>query len=780
MSKNLVIVESPAKAKTIEKYLGKDFKVSSCYGHIRDLAKDDKSIDKENGFKPTYIPSPDKKKVIKELKNLRKNSEKVYIATDNDREGEAIAWHLKEILDLDDNEYERIIFREITKNAILKSLENPTKIDMNLVNAQQARRVLDRLVGFEISPILWKKIKRGLSAGRVQSVAVKFVVDRENEINNFEAKSSFKTTANFMSVSDESFTAELDKRFETIDEARKFLKDCTNKDFIVSKVEKKPSKRSPSAPFTTSTLQQEASRKIGFSPSLTMSTAQRLYEAGHITYMRTDSVNLSDEALESAQKIINDNFGEKYHNKRVYKTKSKSAQEAHEAIRPTNLGNDNAGKSDTEKKLYNLIWRRTLASQMAESIFERTIVKIQSVNNTEFKATGEVLIFDGFLKLYNEIDDSSKLLPKLEEKSVLKTVKILSKEIFTKHPPRYSEASLIKKMEDSGIGRPSTFAETVRKIKEREYVVKEERDGKIINSKELTLENTKISENVKEEKTGFEKNKIYPTNMGMFVTEFLNENFISSFMDYSFTAKTENQLDQIAFNGKNWNDMLKEFYSGFSDLSNKVPEERYQLEKDLGEYEGKKLIARIAKFGPVIQIGEKEDNDEGFPKYCNIPYDKLIKHISIDEAISIINKKDEDNKLVSVKHDGELIELKNGRYGFYLRFKEKNYKIDKDKYPDPKELSEKQLIEIISTPVEKSKDIIKEFFDGSIQIRTGKYGKPPYILAVRGTEYGKLFKEKKRKPFVGFPKEILEKYKMSIENISEAEIKEVIDKFLNK
>ena len=780
MSKNLVIVESPAKAKTIEKYLGKDFKVSSCYGHIRDLAKDDKSIDKENGFKPTYIPSPDKKKVIKELKNLRKNSEKVYIATDNDREGEAIAWHLKEILDLDDNEYERIIFREITKNAILKSLENPTKIDMNLVNAQQARRVLDRLVGFEISPILWKKIKRGLSAGRVQSVAVKFVVDRENEINNFEAKSSFKTTANFMSVSDESFTAELDKRFETIDEARKFLKDCTNKDFIVSKVEKKPSKRSPSAPFTTSTLQQEASRKIGFSPSLTMSTAQRLYEAGHITYMRTDSVNLSDEALESAQKIINDNFGEKYHNKRVYKTKSKSAQEAHEAIRPTNLGNDNAGKSDTEKKLYNLIWRRTLASQMAESIFERTIVKIQSVNNTEFKATGEVLIFDGFLKLYNEIDDSSKLLPKLEEKSVLKTVKILSKEIFTKHPPRYSEASLIKKMEDSGIGRPSTFAETVRKIKEREYVVKEERDGKIINSKELTLENTKISENVKEEKTGFEKNKIYPTNMGMFVTEFLNENFISSFMDYSFTAKTENQLDQIAFNGKNWNDMLKEFYSGFSDLSNKVPEERYQLEKDLGEYEGKKLIARIAKFGPVIQIGEKEDNDEGFPKYCNIPYDKLIKHISIDEAISIINKKDEDNKLVSVKHDGDLIELKNGRYGFYLRFKEKNYKIDKDKYPDPKELSEKQLIEIISTPVEKSKDIIKEFFDGSIQIRTGKYGKPPYILAVRGTEYGKLFKEKKRKPFVGFPKEILEKYKMSIENISEAEIKEVIDRFLNK
>ena len=483
MSSNLVIVESPAKAKTIEKYLGKDFKVTSCYGHIRDLAKDDKSIDKENGFLPSYIPSPDKKKVIKELQSLKKKSSKVYLATDDDREGEAIAWHLKEILKLDEDDYERIVFREITKKAVLNSLESPTKINMDLVNAQQARRVLDRLVGFEISPILWKKIKRGLSAGRVQSVAVKFVVDRENEISIFSPESSFKTTAIF-SINNDNFTAELIKRFSNKDESEKFLKECINTNFKVKDIEKKPSKRSPSSPFTTSTLQQEASRKIGFSPSLTMSTAQRLYEAGHITYMRTDSVNLSDEALESSKSTIINNFGNDYYKRRVYKTKSDSAQEAHEAVRPTNFNNDNAGKNDTEKKLYNLIWRRTLASQMSEAQFERTVVSISNGKTETFKSSGEVMVFDGFLKLYNEKTENTKLLPKLEKNSALSCIEILCKEVFTKHPPRYSEASLIKKMEDSGIGRPSTFAETVRKIKDREYVVKEERDGKIIKSKE--------------------------------------------------------------------------------------------------------------------------------------------------------------------------------------------------------------------------------------------------------------------------------------------------------
>ena len=778
MSSNLVIVESPAKAKTIEKYLGKDFKVTSCYGHIRDLAKDDKSIDKENGFLPSYIPSPDKKKVIKELQSLKKKSSKVYLATDDDREGEAIAWHLKEILKLDEDDYERIVFREITKKAVLNSLESPTKINMDLVNAQQARRVLDRLVGFEISPILWKKIKRGLSAGRVQSVAVKFVVDRENEISIFSPESSFKTTAIF-SINNDNFTAELSKRFSNKDESEKFLKECINTNFKVKDIEKKPSKRSPSSPFTTSTLQQEASRKIGFSPSLTMSTAQRLYEAGHITYMRTDSVNLSDEALESSKSTIINNFGNDYYKRRVYKTKSDSAQEAHEAVRPTNFNNDNAGKNDTEKKLYNLIWRRTLASQMSEAQFERTVVSISNGKTETFKSSGEVMVFDGFLKLYNEKTENTKLLPKLEKNSALSCIEILCKEVFTKHPPRYSEASLIKKMEDSGIGRPSTFAETVRKIKDREYVVKEERDGKIIKSKELRLVSNNISEEIKEEKTGFEKNKIYPTNMGMFVTEFLNENFNSSFMDYSFTAKTENQLDQIAYKGRNWNDMIEEFYNIFSKLSKNVPEERYQLEKELGEFDGKKMIARVAKFGPVIQIGEKEDSEEGFPKYFNMSSEQLIRHISINEALDIINQKKENNSLPIFEYDKGSIELKNGRYGFYVRFNDRNYKIDKEKYPEPKKITKEDAIDIVNTPVEKSKDILKEF-DNGLQIRMGKYGKPPYLLAVRGTDIGNTFKEKRKKPFVGIPKDKLEKYKNSIQDISYEEVEEIIKNFLNK
>ena len=778
MIENLVIVESPAKAKTIEKYLGKNFKVTSCYGHIRDLPKDDKSIDKENGFQPSYVPSPDKKKVIKELQSLKKNSSKVYLATDNDREGEAIAWHLKELLKLNEEEYERIVFREITKKAVLNSIQNPIKIDMDLVNAQQARRVLDRLVGFEISPILWKKIKRGLSAGRVQSVAVKFVVDRENEISKFTPKSSYKTTATF-SLNDNSFSAELNKRFENKDESESFLNQCIDSKFKVKKIEKKPSKRSPSAPFTTSTLQQEASRKIGFSPSLTMSTAQRLYEAGHITYMRTDSVNLSEEALDNSKKVIESNYGNNYFKRRMFKTKSNSAQEAHEAIRPTNFSIDNAGKTESEKKLYNLIWRRTLASQMSDSMFERTVVNISNDTSYDFKASGEIMIFDGFLKLYNEKNDNEKLLPKLEKNSSLNTKEILCKQVFTKHPPRYSEASLIKKMEDSGIGRPSTFAETIRKIKEREYVIKEERDGKIVNSNEIKLEANKISHNIKEEKTGFEKNKIYPTNMGMFVTEFLNENFNSSFMDYSFTAKTESQLDQIAYKGRNWNKMIEEFYSIFSELSENVPGERYQLEKDLGEFEGKKMIARVAKFGPVIQIGEKDDTDDGFPKYFNISSDQLIRHISINEALEIINKKEENNSLPAFEYENGSIELKNGRYGFYIRFNNKNFKIDKEKYPEPKQITKEQAIDIVNTPIEKSKDILKEFNNG-LQIRLGKYGKPPYFLAVRGTEIGNVFKEKRKKPFVGIPKEILEKYKNNIQEISEKEVEEIINNFLKK
>ena len=487
----------------------------------------------------------------------------------------------------------------------------------------------------------------------------------------------------------------------------------------------------------------------------------------------------ADEALENSKNVIESSYGNDYFKRRVFKTKSNSAQEAHEAIRPTNFSLDNAGKTDTEKKLYNLIWRRTLASQMSESIFERTVVNINNGNKFEFKASGEIMVFDGFLKLYNDNSENTKLLPKLQKDSILNTEEILCKQVFTKHPPRYSEASLIKKMEDSGIGRPSTFAETIRKIKEREYVVKEERDGKIIKSNEIRLISNEISYEIKEEKTGFEKNKIYPTNMGMFVTEFLNENFNSSFMDYSFTAKTESQLDQIAYKGRNWNSMIEEFYVVFSKLFDNVPEERYQLEKELGEFQGKKMIARVAKFGPVIQIGEKEDADEGFPKYFNMSSEQLIRHISINEALDIINKKEENNSLPTFEYDKGNIELKNGRYGFYLRFNDKNYKIDKEKYPEPKNLRADQAIEIVNTPIEKSKDILKEFENG-LQIRLGKYGKPPYFLAVRGTEIGNTFKEKRKKPFVGIPKEILEKYKNDIQSISDQEVEEIVDKFLNK
>ncbi len=781
MSNNLVIVESPAKAKTIEKYLGKDYVVSSCYGHIRDLSKGDSAIDKENGFLPTYVPSPDKKKVIDELKKLKKKSKKVFLATDNDREGEAIAWHLKEILKLDETDYERIIFREITKKAILNSLKNPTKINMGLVNAQQARRVLDRLVGFEISPILWKKIRPKLSAGRVQSVAVKFVVERENEINIFNPEKSLKTTAVFKVDNKEEFNAELKERFTTLEEAEQFLSKCSISNFKINEIDKKPSKRSPSAPFTTSTLQQEASRKIGFSPSMTMSTAQKLYEGGYITYMRTDSVNLSEEAISNSKEIITKKFGEKYSKPRLYKTKKENAQEAHEAIRPTNFNIESAGKNENEKKLYNLIWRRTLASQMSNSIFERTVVKINISNSDlKFRSSGEVQIFDGFLKIYNnESKDDDKKLPKIELNSNINYLKILSKEVYSKHPPRFTEASLIKKLEDSGIGRPSTFAETIRKIKDRKYVVKEERDGKEIKSTELALVDSQILKEIKIEKTGFEKNKIFPTNIGMFVTEFLEINFNSSFMDYSFTAKTEKELDQIAFKGKKWNEMIEKFYSGFSNLSNNVPEERHSLERNLGEIEGKNVIARIAKFGPVIQIGDREDEQEGYPKYCNIPDEKLIPHISIEEAITIINTTNERKKLPTFPYQDGEIEIKDGRYGYYLKFKEKNFKIIKEEYPEPKTLTKDDCIKIINTPVEKSKGILKEF-DGGIQIRLGKYGKPPYILAVRGTETGKLFQQKRKKPFVGIPKEFFEKYKSSIENISKEEVQEIIDKFLNK
>ena len=783
MIENLVIVESPAKSKTIEKYLGKDYKVTSCFGHIRDLPKGENAIDKENKFLPTYIISPDKTKVISELKKLKKKSKKVLIATDSDREGEAIAWHIKEVLNLKKDEFERIVFREITKKAIQNSIKNPTKINMDLVNAQQARRVLDRLVGFEISPILWKKIKTGLSAGRVQSVAVKFVSERENEINDFNSTSIQKIKGIF-NLKNERLESELEERLKSKNEALEFLNKCKTSLFKVESLEKKPSKRSPSAPFTTSTLQQESSRKLGFSPSRTMGSAQKLYEAGHITYMRTDSINLSEEALKNSENIIKIKFGEIYSNKKNYKTKNSSAQEAHEAIRPTNFDDEIAGKNSDQQKLYTLIWKRTIASQMSDAKIERTIAKINvSKSDKKFKSSGEIVKFDGFLKVYSESKNNEILLPRMTVNQNINLDYIKSKEIFTKHPPRYTEASLIKKMEESGIGRPSTYAETIKKIKERGYVMKESRDGNKIKSSEIILKNNEIKEEIVEENTGFEKNKLFPTDIGIFVTEFLENNFKLSFMDYSFTAKTEKELDEIAYEKKDWSQMISNFYSSFSKLTNNIPEPRHPVERYLGEYEGKKIYARMARYGAVIQQGDKDDEEVDFPKYNKISENKLIIHISLEEAINIIKKGNElpPNLPESDKINDKKMALKKGRYGFYFQINEKE-NISLNKIP----------IEKILNPVVKPEDISKENLNSilkwiqsnpigpkkcndGIEIREGKYGKPPFIMIGKDSDIRKNFK----KPFLSIPKEVIEKYKYFREIPCEI-VEEIIKNNLNK
>ena len=783
MIKNLVIVESPAKSKTIEKYLGKDYKVTSCFGHIRDLPKEETAIDKKNGFSPSYVISPDKKKVISELKKLRKNSKKVLLATDNDREGEAIAWHLKEVLDLKEDDFERIVFREITKKAIQNSIKNPTTINMDLVNAQQARRVLDRLVGFEISPILWKKIKRGLSAGRVQSVAVKFVSERENEINSFKS-SSMQRIKGVFNINNNTLETELEEKLKSKNEALEFLNKCNNSSFKIDSLEKKPSKKYPSSPFTTSTLQQESSRKLGFSPSRTMNAAQKLYEAGHITYMRTDSTNLSEEALQNAGNKIKNKYGESYSYKRTYKTKNNSAQEAHEAIRPTNFESEILGNNSDEKKLYELIWKRTIASQMSAAKIERTIIKVDvSESSKKFKTSGEIIIFDGFLKVYSGSKDIEILLPKININERLDIDHIKSKEIFTKHPPRYTEASLIKKMEESEIGRPSTYAETVKKIKDRGYVIKENRDGIKIKCSEIILKDKNITENTVEENTGFEKNKLFPTDMGMFVTEYLENNFKLSFMDYLFTAKTEKELDQIAYEKKNWSDMISNFYSSFSKLTNSIPEARHPVERYLGDYNGKKIYARMARYGPVIQQGDRDDKEENFPKYNKISESKLILHISLDEAIRIIEKANElpDKLPESDKINGQYMRLKKGKYGFYFQIDEKE-NISYNKVPTEKILGliiepeglNKENINSILEWIQSNPIGPKKCSDG-IEIREGKYGKPPYIMVGKDSEIRKNFK----KPFVSIPKEIIEKYNYFREIPCEI-IDEIIKDYLKK
>ena len=569
MSKNLVIVESPAKAKTIEKYLGSEFKVSSSYGHISDLPKKEIGIDFENNFKPKYIISSDKKDIVKQLKKQALSAETVWLASDEDREGEAIAWHLFESLKLDKSKTKRIVFREITKKAILNAIENPREINYNLVNAQQARRIIDRLVGFEISPILWRKVKGGLSAGRVQSVAVRLLVDKENEINNFIPKSSFKISAKFSDSDNNNLSAQLSGVFESENKAKEILEKSLTSNFSISSVEKKPFKKTSSAPFTTSTLQQEASRKLGFSVSRTMSAAQRLYESGHITYMRTDSVNLSQDALNAAGKVISKMYGDNYHKTKRFSNKNKGAQEAHEAIRPTNFENKSVNMESDQIKLYNLIWLRTISSQMSDALLERTILKISSNQfDNQFTCKGEVIKFDGFLKVYiegtddNENDDSEGLLPNLSKGDKVNNINMIATEKFSRPPYRYSEATLVKKMEELGIGRPSTYAPTITTIQNRKYVAKGTYEGFERNYRQIILDSDEIKTNLLKENTGSDKGKLVPTEVGIIVTEFLVNNF-KNILNYNFTASVEQDFDKIASGDIEWTNILKDFYKPF-------------------------------------------------------------------------------------------------------------------------------------------------------------------------------------------------------------------------
>src|ERR1700748_2205879 len=632
MAKNLLIVESPAKAKTIEGYLGKDFTVKSSYGHIRDLVKSEDAIDIANNFAQKYEVPADKKQVVSELKKLAKEAEMVWRASDEDREGEAISWHLYETLGLKDATTKRIVFHEITKPAITKAIENPRKIDYNLVNAQQARRVLDRLVGFELSPVLWKKVKPSLSAGRVQSVAVRLIVDREREVNKFTSEAAFKIVAIF-GKGKEAFKAELAERYSKQEDAEKFLTDCIDADFNVSSLETKPAKRSPAAPFTTSTLQQEASRKLGYSLSRTMSIAQKLYESGHITYMRTDSVNLSDTALNAAAQEIVSAYGDKYHQQRKYKTKAAGAQEAHEAIRPTYFNHHTIDGDSREKRLYELIWKRAIASQMSEAQFEKTTAKIGiSTRKEELIANGEVMKFDGFLKVYLESndeeddtqqDDDNAILPPLSKGQLLELQEMSATERFSRPPARYTEASLVKKLEELGIGRPSTYAPTISTIQNRGYVVKEDREGKPRAFRVLTLSNGTISKETKSENTGVEKAKLFPTDIGAVVNDFLVQYF-KGIVDFNFTASVEKQFDEIAQGLTEWTDMIRGFYTPF----HKEVESTIQTaDKATGERElgihpvsGKKMSVRIGRFGPFVQLGDSltEDDKENKPLYASL------------------------------------------------------------------------------------------------------------------------------------------------------------------
>ncbi len=755
MPKNLVIVESPAKAKTIENYLGKDYIVKSSYGHVRDLPKKNDAIDIANGFKPTYEISPDKKQVISELKKLAKEAEIIWLATDDDREGEAISWHLKEALKLKDSQIKRIVFREITKNAILKAIQSPRGIDEDLVNAQQARRILDRIVGFEISPLLWTKIKAGLSAGRVQSVAVRLIVEREREIDAFTPSSAFKITADFWVEEKKILSAELSNKFEAESDAQDFLNKCVGAAYSIKNLETKPAKKSPAPPFTTSTLQQEASRKLSFSVAQTMSVAQKLYEAGKITYMRTDSTNLSEDAIKAAVAQIEKDYGKQYVQTRVYKTKSQSAQEAHEAIRPTDFAAIQASKDRNEQRLYELIWKRAIASQMADAQLERTTatILIDPVRYNQSQtspakmpaliAKGEVIKFEGFLKVYlessddeEESEDTSKMLPPLKVGQALDLKEMLATERFARPAARFTEASLVKQLEEMGIGRPSTYAPTISTILKRGYIVKEDREGKERVYRELLLKQDKITLQKKTEITGRERAKLFPTDVATVVNDFLVAHF-TRVLDYSFTAQVEQEFDEIADGKKEWVKMLTTFYKSFHERveeTKKIDRSDVSSSRVLGKdpKTGKDVLVILGRYGAFVQIGETIDKEDKPPR-ASLLRDQRIDTVTLEEALELFKlPRDvgmfEDKKMVAAI----------GRFGPYIRHDSSFYSLGKD--DDPLEVGEERAIEIIQN---KRKADAEKFIKGfeenpDIQVLNGRWG--PYIKA--GKKNVKIPKDK--------------------------------------
>lgn len=741
MQKNLVIVESPAKAKTIEKYLGADYKVMSSYGHIRDLKKKDFGVDLKT-FEPQYEIPADKRKVVTELRAQAKKSEAVWLASDEDREGEAISWHLAEVLGLDPKETRRIVFHEITKPAILSAIEHPRHIDLNLVDAQQARRVLDRLVGFKLSPVLWRKVRPSLSAGRVQSVAVRLIVEREREIQQFKPESSYRVTAVFeVPASNGSITllkAELNKRFATRDEAQAFLEKCKEATFTIDAITTRPTKRNPAPPFTTSTLQQEAARKLGFPVAVTMRVAQSLYESGLITYMRTDSMNLSDLCLNSCGPVISSLMGDEYHQRRTYHTHSKGAQEAHEAIRPTDMNRQTIEGDTREQRLYELIWKRTIACQMADAKLERTTVNI-AVSETDemFQATGEVVRFDGFLRVYRESQgddenanaDESKLLPPMNEGETLQRREVVAQQRFSQQPARYTEASLVHKMEELGIGRPSTYAPTISTIQNREYVVKGDAEGTPRSYDQLTLQSDTISETTQSENVGSNRGKLVPTDIGLVVNDFLMEYF-PEIMDYNFTANVEKQFDEVAEGKENWTEMISNFYQDFEPQVERTLNEKTEHrvgERELGvdPKSGKPVSVKIGRFGPVVQMGTPSDDEK--PQFANLTKGQSIETITLEEALELFKLPRTLGEL-----EGQVVKANVGRFGPYVQLGKLFVSIPKGE--DPMDITLERAAELIQEKrLKEEQSHLKQFDeDPDLEVRAGRWG--PYI-AYKGKNY---------------------------------------------